>query len=73
MFYVAININNIYVWFIVAEIVHIIPVMRKGMINLRKDLGMQIRNLRKTKGLSQEKLGEMADLSYKYIGELERG
>lgn len=47
--------------------------MEKMVNNLRKELGVQIRNLRKTKGFTQEELGEKADLSYKYVGELERG
>lgn len=47
--------------------------MEKMVKDLRKDLGVQIRNLRKAKELTQEELGEMAALSYKYVGELERG
>lgn len=47
--------------------------MKKIVKDLRKGLGVQIRNLRKAKELTQEELGEKADLSYKYVGELERG
>ncbi|MDI6743855.1 MAG: helix-turn-helix transcriptional regulator [Thermodesulfovibrionales bacterium] len=41
--------------------------------DIRKRLGMRIRELRKSAGMTQEELGERASLNYKFIGELERG
>jgi transcriptional regulator with XRE-family HTH domain len=41
--------------------------------DIRKRLGMRIREMRKSAGMTQEELGERASLNYKFIGELERG
>jgi len=41
--------------------------------DIRKRLGMRIREMRKSAGITQEELGERASLNYKFIGELERG
>ena len=43
------------------------------MSDLRKLLGVRIRDLRKGHGLTQEQLGERAGVSYKFLGEVERG
>ena len=43
------------------------------MANLRKELGVRIRQLRKTKGWTQEVLAEKAEMDYKYLGAIERG
>ncbi len=43
------------------------------MTNLRRELGVRIRQLRKIKGWTQEVLAEKADMDYKYLGAIERG
>lgn len=43
------------------------------MSNVRKKLGMNIREVRLLVGISQEKLADMAGLHRTYIGSVERG
>ena len=42
-------------------------------MNLRKELGLRIKELRKHKGLSQEKLSEMADIGQNTLSYIETG
>lgn len=41
--------------------------------DIKKNLGMRIRQLRKLRGHTQEVLDEKSGVSYKFIGEIERG
>lgn len=49
--------------------------MLKGetMTNLKRELGVRIRQLRKIKGWTLEVLAEKAEMDYKYLGAIERG
>ncbi len=42
-------------------------------MDIRKRLGLNIRNLRKAKGLSQEKFAFDADIHRTYVSDVERG
>lgn len=42
-------------------------------MDIRKRLGLNIRNLRKAKGLSQEKFAFEADIHRTYVSDVERG
>lgn len=43
------------------------------MGDVRKELGLRLRELRKAAGLTQEQLAGRAKMDYKYVGALERG
>ena len=42
-------------------------------MDIKKEIGIKIRNLRKEKGLSQEALANLSDLDRTYIPSIERG
>jgi transcriptional regulator with XRE-family HTH domain len=42
-------------------------------MDIKKEVGIKIRNLRKEKGLSQEALANLSDLDRTYIPSIERG
>ena len=42
-------------------------------MDIKKEVGIEIRNLRKEKGLSQEALANLSDLDRTYIPSIERG
>lgn len=43
------------------------------MADIKKSLGLRIRQLRMAKGLTQEQLADLSGISRQYIGDVERG
>jgi transcriptional regulator with XRE-family HTH domain len=43
------------------------------MADIKKSLGLRIRQLRMSKGLTQEQLADLSGISRQYIGDVERG
>lgn len=60
---------NTYRWFLPAAAVPNTAVVSE----LRKQVGVRLRELRLARGLTQEALAERSELSYKFVGEVERG